>query len=381
MKKILCVMSDVGGGHRAAANAVHEALIKSYKSSDFSFKMVDLYLKGSKFSNFSLKSYPFMTKYFPWIYNRFYDFNNLKIGWDIIYNLFIKPSMIKKVKKLILEEKPDVILSTYAMCNRITFDALEELKLLDEIFTMALVLDLFLIHRTWAEPRADISFVSNEATKKAIIKYGVPEERIFMSSFPINPAFEYPVDKDKLRKEFGFSDKKFTVIIMGGGDGMGGVYRIAKTLHEDNLDVQTIFIAGRDQELFQKIKEIESKSDYPWAVFSFTDRIPELMSISDILISKPGPATIWEAVSKELPIIISAKMPRQEQPNVDFVLDSGFGYIEKRPKQIIDILKRLVNNEQELRELKENTKKLKKTTSAYALAKYLMEGKKGISFK
>lgn len=381
MKKILCVMSDVGGGHRAAAKAVLDALKNTYKPSDYSFKMVDLFLMGSKFSNFSLKSYPFMTKYFPWIYNRFYDFNNLKLGWDIVYNIFIKPLMIAKVKKLILEEKPDVILSTYAICNRITFDALEKINLQDKIFTIALVLDIFLIHRTWAEPRADVSFVTNEVAKKAVIEYGVPKERIFMSSFPINPAFEYPVDKDKLRKEFGFSNKKFTVMIMGGGDGMGGVYYIAKTLHENNLDVQTIFIAGRDQELFQKIKEIESKSNYHWAVFSFTDRIPELMSISDILISKPGPATIWEAVSKELPIIVSAKMPRQEQPNVDFVRNSGFGYIEKRPKKIINILKRLINNEQELQELKENTKKLKKPTSAYEIAKCLMEGKKGISFK
>jgi len=375
-KKILCVMSDVGGGHRAAANAVYEALKKTYKPSEYSFKIVDLYRIGSKFCNFSLQSYPFFAKSLPWIYDRFFDFNNWKLGWEIIYRVFIASLMMKNVKELILRERPDVILSTYAICNRITFDALEKLNLLGKIHTVCLVLDLFLVHRTWAEPRADVSFVTTEEARKAVIKYGVPEEKIILSSFPINPAFEYPVIKDKLRKELSFNDKKFTVMIMGGGAGLGGVYSIAKMLHENKLDVQTIVVAGRNEDLMLELKSLQEQSNFPWAIFGFTDRIPELMSISDVIISKPGPATIWEAVSKALPIIISAKMPRQEQPNVNFIRDMGLGYIEKKPERIINILKRLIENEQELEMLKENTRKIKKPTSANEIARCLMESDK-----
>lgn len=369
-------MSDVGGGHRAAANAVQEALRNTYQPSEYSFKIVDLYRTGSKFCNFSLQYYPFFAKSLPWLYNRFFDFNNWKLGWEIIYRIFIAPFMMKNVKELILRERPDVILSTYAMCNRITFDALEKLNLLDKIHTVCLVLDLFLVHRTWAEPRANVSFVTTEEARKAVIKYGVPEEKIILSSFPINPAFEYLVNKKKLLKELGFSDNKFTVMIMGGAEGMGGVYSVAEMLHENKLDIQTIVIAGRNEDLVFELKSLQEQSGFSWAIFGFTDRIPELMSISDVLISKPGPATIWEAVSKELPIIVSANMPRQEQPNVHFVRDMGLGYVEKKPDRIIEILKRLMEDEHELQRIKENTKKAKKPSSAYEIAKCLMEGKK-----
>ena len=365
-------MSDVGGGHRAAADAVLEAIKRSYKPSDYSFKIVDLYFIGSKFCHFSLQSCPFFLRNLPWIYNRFFDFNNWKLGWEIIYKVFIEPFMMENVKELILKEKPDIILSTYALCNRITFDALEKLNLLDKIFTVCLALDLFVVHRTWAEPRANISFVATEEARKAIIKYGVPEEKIILTSFPINPAFEEPVDKEKVLKELGFSQNKFTVMIMGGGEGLGDVHSTAKIIYDHQLDVQLIVIAGRNQELVLKLKSLQELSHNPWAIFGFTERIAELMSIADVLITKPGPATLMEALAKELPVIAVGRMPRQEESNIEFVREKGIGYVVKRPEEIISIMKRLISDNQELQNIQQNIKREKKLTSAYEIARSIM---------
>ena len=159
-KRILCVMSDVGGAHRSAAEAIQEALQREYNNDSFTYDIVDLYEEAGGFCNFSIKSYPFFLNYLPKVYNNFFDFADHRITWEFFYKVFIYPFMISRVVPFIEERKPDVVLSTYALCNRIVLDALEELNIADKVYKVMIVLDLFDVHRCWAEPRADLTVVA-----------------------------------------------------------------------------------------------------------------------------------------------------------------------------------------------------------------------------
>lgn len=57
----------------------------------------------------------------------------------------------------------------------------------------------------------------------------------------------------------------------------------------------------------------------------FVTRMAEFMVAADILISKAGPGTISEAAALSLPIMLTSYLPGQEEGNVDYVIEGGFG--------------------------------------------------------
>jgi UDP-N-acetylglucosamine:LPS N-acetylglucosamine transferase len=57
----------------------------------------------------------------------------------------------------------------------------------------------------------------------------------------------------------------------------------------------------------------------------FITNMAEYMVAADILVSKAGPGTISEAAALSLPVMLTSYLPGQEEGNVDYVIDGGFG--------------------------------------------------------
>jgi len=63
----------------------------------------------------------------------------------------------------------------------------------------------------------------------------------------------------------------------------------------------------------------------------FVTRMAEYMVAADVLVSKAGPGTISEAAAVSLPVMVTSFLPGQEEGNVDYVIDGGFGaFIQDR---------------------------------------------------
>lgn len=371
-KRILCVMSDVGGAHRSAAEAIEQALKREYDNDSFTFEIVDIYEELGGFCNFSIKSYPLFINYMPWIYNKFFDFTDHRLTWDFIYKVFIYPFMISKLVTFIEERRPDVVLSTYALCNRIVLDALEELNMVDQVFKVMVVLDLFDVHRSWAEPRADLTVVATAEAKRIVVDCGVPPSSVKTLGFPVKPRFQDAILPNEVREELGLQGSGFTSLIMGGAEGVGYTYEIVKGLVESNLKTQTLVIAGRNAKLRSELQELKQRTNAPIRVFGYTDKVPELMSVSDVVITKAGPTTLMEAMTKELPVIITGASARQEFHNIDYVRQKGFGYILEKGKQLIPLLRRLIDSPHEVERLKENIRRGEIPPCAGEIARLIM---------
>ena len=371
-KKILCVMSDVGGAHRAAAEAIQQALQREYGNDSFTFETVDIYEEIGGFCNFSIKSYSFFINYLPGVYNKFFDFTDHRPTWDFFYKVFIYPFMISKLVPFIVERRPDVVLSTYALCNRIVLDALEELNMADQVFKVMVVLDLFDVHRSWAEPRADLTVVATAEAKRIVVNCGVPPSRVKLLGFPVKPRFQDAIRPDEVREELGLEKDCFTSLIMGGAEGMGDIYQIVKDLSESNLKAQTLVIAGRNAKLRSELQDLQERSDAPIRVFGYTDKVPELMSISDVVITKAGPTTLMEAMTKELPVIITDAPARQEFHNIDYVKQKGFGYTLEKEEELLPLLRRLIDSPHEIEKFKGNIRREKIPSCAGEIARLIM---------
>lgn len=325
-KKILCLLSDIGGAHVSIARVFEENL-----KNDYEFPIVDLYKETSAFCYGSLKLYARVLRDFPRFYNFFYDFNDKRILWNVIYRCFIKRLMMDRTKELILRERPDAVLSLFALTSRITADARAELKLEGALPLIVFVVDPFTIHRSWVEPRSDLYLLPSVDCGRFLVSRGVRRETMRLIRYPVKQVFGSGHDKAGLRKKHGVDPSSRTVLIMGGGDGVLPADEISRVLLGEDGDVQVIAVAGRNRELFGDLEASASMWNGRMKVFGYTDIVHELMALADVVITKPGPSTIMEALQSELPIVLTGFVPRQEEGNIDYVVSRDLGvYIRRK---------------------------------------------------
>lgn len=90
----------------------------------------------------------------------------------------------------------------------------------------------------------------------------------------------------------------------------------------------------------------------------FISRMAEYMVAADVLVSKAGPGTISEAAALSLPVMLTSFLPGQEEGNIDFVLNGGFGAYcnDKDPVGIAEEVVAWLSSEEKMQELSRNAK-------------------------
>lgn len=160
---------------------------------------------------------------------------------------------------------------------------------------------------------------------------------------PIAARYCVPVgDKTELRQKLGWPLDKFTVVLVGGGEGMGPLAQTARAINESGLDLSLVVVAGRNERLKHSLE------NYSWhipaQIYGFTRELPDFMRAADVLITKAGPGTIAEALNAHLPIILYAKLPGQEDGNVTYVRETGTGVWAPTAQRVISTLKIWIEN-------------------------------------
>lgn len=106
-------------------------------------------------------------------------------------------------------------------------------------------------------------------------------------------------------------------------------------------------------------------------IVSFTDKVPELMSISKYVITKAGGLTISESLVSNLPIIVMNPIPGQEEENAQFLVDEDVAIWVKKNDNVARILKNLSRHPNKLSFMKANTKRLARPNSTSDLCEIL----------
>lgn len=364
MKKIVYAISGNTGGHVSAARAVMAAM-DELKIGPFQHKLIDFFAKTSRFWDFSSNSYAVMNEYFPWLYKIVYEYsNNPKRIRNLAKINF--PFMGRRIAKVIKEEAPDLIVSMFGPTHQPIMRALEYLNL--KIPVVTYVLDPVSVHASWVDPKVDCHIVATEEARDRSIELGMPEDKIKDIGFPIHPGFlENYGNKEDLRRGFDLDPYIFTALIMGGGAGIKKIFNVVKALNSSDLNVQLIVVAGFNKRL--ELKLLRTRFRFPIKVFGFTDRIPEIMAASDAMITKAGPGAVFEAIAKELPLIITGNIPGQEEGNVDYVEKNGLGIIAREPDKIVEAVRRMQTAG--IEEFKSNMRRIRNPAAVYEIAKLI----------
>ena len=85
-------------------------------------------------------------------------------------------------------------------------------------------------------------------------------------------------------------------------------------------DTQIIAISGKNENLKSKFSQIVLDNDRTnnVKILEFTDKVAELMSISDVVVTKPGGLTSSESLVSHVPLVIINPIPRSRRRKCRF---------------------------------------------------------------
>jgi 1,2-diacylglycerol 3-beta-galactosyltransferase len=364
-KKILYLFSDTGGGHRSAATAIMNA-VEHLRRNSYSQEMVDVFAACSGFLNVFAKLYAPVIKYSPRLWGQLYYWLDDEKKIEQLER-WSRPFILKELTKLILDKLPQVIVSVHPLINHLTVRSIRESAL--EIPLLVVITDPVTLHRAWITPGVDRVIVATPEARKLAIKYGMPPSKVKVIGMPVDPKFLLRgKEKEAARKRDRLHPHLFTVLMMGGGEGAGGIYSIVEEFERTAFDGQLIVIAGRNKLLEARLRRQSAKFAFPIRVYGFTDQIYELMSESDLIITKAGPGTIAEALAMNLPIIITSWLPGQEEGNVEFIVRENVGRVSRDPQETVALVARLRQTRQ-FEEMQRNIKRVSRPQAALDIAR------------
>src|ERR1700740_179698 len=180
-------------------------------------------------------------------------------------------------------------------------------------------------HAMWLSRVFHRYFVAIEETKVHLEELGLPKERITVSGIPIDPEFVTPIDRVATRFHYGLHPTRPTLLLSAGALGVGPAEFVVERLKNLRTKTQTIVLCGRSAETRDRVLDAVGENNENFKVFGYTNRMPDLMKISDLFIGKPGGLTTAEALACGLPMVIVSPIPGQEERNSDHLLEDGVG--------------------------------------------------------
>ncbi len=367
MKKVLIFYASYGGGHLSAAKSMKEYIEKYYNN--VQIEMIDCVKYINKaLDRVTTTAYREMAKKAPWAWEKVYykSQNGLLAKVSTTSNKV----MAVKMARLFREFEPDVVISTHPFGSQMTSYLKQKRK---TNCTLATIMTDFAPHDQWliGHQFVDFYFVSNDAMKEALIKNDIPEHKISISGIPISSRFSQSFKKEEICSCFSLSPNQKTILFFGGGEyglGKDRTIRILDCL-SDFPDIQVVAIAGKNKKMKQEFERIvtQKKKEKTIKVLPFTDKVPELMFISDLVITKPGGLTVSEALASHLPLLVINPIPGQEEENAEFLENSGCAVWLKKKEDPQVLLTSVLNNDTKLESMKEHSTKLAKPNSTQVI--------------
>jgi len=365
-RRILLLMADTGGGHRSCAEAVLESL-RRRNIKDCQFEMVDILGGYAPFPINKLDAlYPPMVRFSQVTWEPGYRLTNtpersrllMRTAW---------PLAQKTAREVLVSHPADLIVSFHPLYNYAMLWAKEKEK--NDTPMATVVTDMASIHAMWCAPGMVRYMVPTEQAARLASGYGVSRDKIDITGLPISRRFAELAGRPKpdVRRNLDLDPDLPTVLLMGGGQGLGRIYPIARALAATKLDFQLVIVAGRNPTLKLQLQLANWK--IPVRIFGFTREIPVLMAASDILVSKAGPSTVAESLAMGLPMIVSGYIPGQEDGNVKVVVRGKAGVYAPKPKLIAQMLREwLALGSNALTEYSESARKLGRPYAADRVA-------------
>ena len=350
-KRVLFLISDTGGGHRAGAQAVGAALDEIDGETRFEWRIDDI----ATHCTFPLSAlgpaYSSALRYAPPIYGALFHATNGRRRYRTLVR-FCEPLYRERLRDVFLQYQPDVIVSVHPLLNHAALRARADAGM-QAVPIVTVITDLGRVHEGWLLPEADLTVVPAREVYQRAIERGVPPERLRLLGHPIHPRFEdVSGTKAEIRKKLSLPETGTIALLMAGGEGGGKLLPTTMGLAKSGLDFHLVVVTGRNAALKQKLEELAPSLPVSLTVLGFRNDVPELMRAADLLVTKAGPGTIAEASVAEVPVVVYDYVPGQERGNLDYVRTNGIGVVALTTAEVVQSVRRIVHSQERLSKMR-----------------------------
>jgi processive 1,2-diacylglycerol beta-glucosyltransferase len=220
----------------------------------------------------------------------------------------------------------------------------------------------------WVQAEIDAYCVASEEARGQLIGWGVLPNRVLLCGIPVDPAFALPFDKNELMQALGLDARRHVILVMGGGMGPVPLDRVVRSLELCNVPMQVLAVAGHDRDLRQRLEMLRGHVAMDLHLFGWTDNVPELMAVSDLLITKPGGLTTAEALAAGLPMILTHPIPGPEERHVQYLSQHGVALHAATLHDIPRLASRLLSSPDELRDIRRRSREWSRPDASHAIA-------------
>ena len=364
-RTLRCVFlfADVGGGHRAPAEAVREALRREV-GQRVQVRLVDALADYAPFPyNRGRTMYTQTARFARPLLGLFFHALDgalrIRLGASVMWQ-----PMRRAMREMLADHPADLYVSFHP-----TYSFPLTWLRIPSVFVFT---DLVTNHALWCARGAEAYLAPTEVARQRAIARGAPADRVAVTGLPVHPRYLDPLTPhEQLCARLEIDASKRVILLTGGGEGMGRVFDIAHAIGESGLNAQLVVIAGRNQMLHQELQVVDWPM--PTRVLGFTINMADWMAAASVLIGKSGSNTLAEALVRGLPTILFDYVPGQEEGNPQYLINGDAGAYCPRPAQVVNTLHVWLNDADRLAMLSENARRLSRPRAAFDAARIIYE--------
>ena len=367
-RRFLIVAASIGAGHIKAAEAVADALRIKYPDAEIHTEDFTMW-RVSWATAFMKACYLFMLRFIPNLYELMYRFTGGRSGGLSVQSL-ISAFTARDIAALVKKYRPEAVVCTHPFPAGA---ASWRKKRHPAEFLYATVITDYSVHQMWIYPNADCYFVAREEMKTDLIAAGLLPEKVFVTGIPVTSKFRQREDRAVVLEHLGLSTEHKTVLLMGGGLGIGGLDTALRALEKVPAPIQVLVVAGKNEELRTRVEALAKMSHHVIRVWGYSTRVREFMAVSDFIITKPGALTISEALVAELPMLLHDPIPGPETENAVYIARKGAAIWANSEEKLEQGVARLLSSEEPLLAMRACAHELKKPYAARDIAEFFSE--------
>ena len=371
-KRVLVLSASVGAGHLRAAQAVELALRQLDPGAVV--KNVDvLEFTNAAFRRVYGRAYLDLVNRAPHVLGYFYDLmdrpSSPQRKADRLRLAVEKLNMIRFLRFL-ASEPWDIVVNTHFLPAELIASLRTKGKLAVPHFT---VTTDFETHRLWVNQPCDHYFSATEEGAAYLQYWGVPAADVTVTGIPIHPVFSQVKDRASCLARQGLVGDRPIVLQLSGGFGVGPIERIFRGILAIDVPLEVVVVAGRNEDVKRQLEHVTPPARHCVKIIGFTDQIDELMSVADIVVSKPGGLTTSEVLASGAAMAVVNPIPGQESRNSDFLLENGAAVKINNIATLAHKLTLLLREPSRLAKIKERARAIGKPQAAFEIARCALD--------
>jgi processive 1,2-diacylglycerol beta-glucosyltransferase len=332
MTKLLILSSDTGEGHNSAAAAIEKAA----ESAGLEVQIRKPLEESSKINRTLANFYNLLLTHRPqWMRRYLWLIDTVRPNERHSFYAVVR----RYIGRFIDAERPDIVLSVHPMLNHFIQRFIKEEGLSIPCHTF--VTDPFPpFWRGWTSSYVDHYFVPTDEALQALTASGIPAWCVERVAMPVRPMFVPATMSEiqNLRDTLKLDDGS-VILINGGARGGGQILRTYQSIRKAAPGANVLIACGRNGRLRRRIERIANSRT---RAFGFLEDIHRYVAAADIVVTKPGALSTYEALACRVPVLLTSLpglMP-QESGLFNAAKHYDFGYSAKTFDEVESVIRK-----------------------------------------